>query len=262
MDRMAGPQVLVLIDERSGRHLVSLTGPMVRIPGLGVIGADKLRSSLGRWVSIGGRAVLALPASRRDRIEGLERGPQTIGPKDAASLLFSADISPEDTIVEAGAGSGWLTVALGIAVGARGRVIAYERREDFASLARANVLRAGLADRVEIRVTDIAAGIPERDVDAVVLDVAEPWTVVRAAWEALRVGGSFASFSPNVEQVRQTVEALGSIPFVDLRTVEVFERELEVRDTGTRPSQIPIGHTGYLTTARRCLDRFGGSPIS
>jgi len=86
--------------------------------------------------------------------------------------------------------------------------------------------------------------------------VPDPWAAAAPAREALRVGGSLATFLPNVEQVRQTVEALRALAFVDLRTVEIIERELEVRDTGTKPSFAPLGHTGYITTARKALDKF------
>lgn len=253
---MAEPEVFVLLDARGQRHLVSSGEPMARVPGLGVLSVEKLRASLGRRLTVGDRAVLVLPASRRDRIEGLERRAQTVGPKDAATILFNADLGPGDTIVEAGAGSGWLTAALASAVGPSGCVISYEKRPDFAAFARENLQRAGYADRVEVRVADVAAGIRERDVDAVVIDIPDPWTAVAGAWEALRVGGFIASFSPNVEQVRQTVEALARHPFVDARTVEIIERELEVKDTGTRPSFAPLGHTGYVTIARKALETF------
>ena len=253
--RMAEPEVFVLLDERGQRHLVSGGEPMARVPGLGVLSLEKVRGALGRRLAVGDRSVLVLPASRRDRVECLERRAQTVGPKDAASILFNADVGPGGIVVEAGAGSAWLTVALATAVGPSGRVVSYEERGDFAEFARENLRRAGMGDRVEVRIADVAAGIRERDADAVVLDLPDPWTVVAAAWEALRVGGSFASFSPNVEQVRQTVEALARHPFVDVRTVEIIERELEVRDTGTKPSFAPLGHTGYITTARKALER-------
>jgi tRNA (adenine57-N1/adenine58-N1)-methyltransferase len=187
-------------------------------------------------------------------MEGLARRPQTIGPKDAASILFHAGISPDDVVIEAGAGSGWLTIALAAAVGPRGRVIAYEKREDFAMFARENVERTGMGAGVEIRVGDVVAEMREQEVAAVVLDLPEPWTVVSAAWKALRIGGTFASFSPTVEQVRRTVEALAGQPFADVRTIEVIEREMVVRGTGTRPSSAPVGHTGYLTFARKVLE--------
>jgi tRNA (adenine57-N1/adenine58-N1)-methyltransferase len=253
---MAGLQILVLVDEHGEKHLVSLDEPMARITGLGVIAAEKLRANLGRRISIGDRAVLALPASRRDRVEGLERRAQTIGSKDAASIVYNADLGPGDTVVEAGAGSGWLTVAIADSLGPTGRVVSYEVRPDYAAFVRENVRRAGFSDRVEIRVADITQGIAEHDVDAVVVDIAVPWTVVPGAWDALRVGGTFASFSPNVEQVRQTVQALAERPFFEVRTIEIIERALEVRELGTRPSQAPLGHTGYLTFARKVLDTF------
>jgi len=200
--RMAEPEVFVLLDERGQRHLVSGGEPMARVPGLGVLSLEKVRGALGRRLAVGDRSVLVLPASRRDRVECLERRAQTVGPKDAASILFNADVGPGGIVVEAGAGSAWLTVALATAVGPSGRVVSYEERGDFAEFARENLRRAGMGDRVEVRIADVAAGIRERDADAVVLDLPDPWTVVAAAWEALRVGGSFASFSPNVEQVR------------------------------------------------------------
>jgi len=250
------PEVYVLIDERGQRHLVSSEGPMARIPGLGVLSLEKLRGALGRRLAVGDRSVLVLPANRRDRMEGLERKAQVIGPKDAAAILFHADIGPGALVVEAGAGSAWLTVALASAVGPQGRVVTYEERPDFATFAGENLARAGLRARVDVRVGDIAAGIAERDVTAVVLDIPDPWTAVRTAWDALRVGGSIVTFLPNVEQVRQTVEALREAPFVEIRTLEIIERELEVKETGTKPSFAPLGHTGYITTARKALDKF------
>ncbi len=254
---MAGePEVFVLLDERGGRHLVTTAEPMARLPGLGVLAVEKLRTSAGRKLAVGDRAVLVLPASRRDRMELLERRAQTVGPKDAASILFSADVAPGDTVVEGGAGSAWLTVALASAVGAGGRVVTYEERPDFAAFARENLARAALSARVDVRVADVSAGISEREVGAVVVDIPDPWTAVRPAWVALRVGGTFASFSPNVEQVRQTVEAIQREPFVEVRTVEIIEREIEVKETGTKPSFAPLGHTGYISTARKSLDRF------
>lgn len=245
---------LVVIDDRGGRHLVRLDEPMVQIPRLGVIESGRLREHLGRKLTVGTRAVMVLPASRRDLMEGLDRLPQTIGPKDAAAIIFFADVGPGTTVVEAGTGSGWLTVALASAVGSGGRVISYERREDFATLARENLGRAGLGDRVEIRLADVRTGIPERAIDAVIVDLPDPWNVAGAAWDALAVGGSFASFSPTVEQVRLTAESLRARPFIDVRTMEVIQRELEVRTTGTRPSQAPLGHTGYLTLGRKVLE--------
>src|SRR5207245_11259432 len=105
-------------------------------------------------------------------------------------------------------------------------------------------------------VADRCQGVPERDVDAAVLDIPDPWTAIRAAWTALRIGGSVVTCLPNVEQVRHAVEALREAPFVEVRTLEIIEREIEVKETGTKPSFAPLGHTGYITTARKTLDTF------
>jgi tRNA (adenine57-N1/adenine58-N1)-methyltransferase len=93
-------------------------------------------------------------------------------------------------------------------------------------------------------------------VDAVFLDIPDPWAAVPSAWEALRPGGHLASFSPNMEQVKETAAAIRKKPFVDQRTIELIEREMEVRDVGVRPSFAALGHTGYLTFARKVLDTF------
>ncbi len=253
---MPSRQALVLFDEKGLRYLVPVGESMARVPSLGVLEVDRLRANLGRKVRVGDRVILVLPASRRDRMEGLERRAQTVGPKDAASILFNTDVGPGDTVVEGGSGSGWLTVAIASTVGPGGRVITYEKRHDFSAFARDNLRRAGHLEQVEVRIGDIGQGIPEREIDAVVLDIPDPWRAVRPAWDALRIGGAWASFSPNVEQVRQTVESLLSKPFVDVRTLELIEREIEVRETGTKPSFSPLGHTGYLTFARKALESF------
>ncbi|TLZ92449.1 MAG: tRNA (adenine-N1)-methyltransferase, partial [Methanobacteriota archaeon] len=99
-------------------------------------------------------------------------------------------------------------------------------------------------------------GISQEDVDAVALDLEDPWAAIEPAWKALRPCGHVAAFSPNMEQVKDTVRAMTRRPFIEIRTVELIEREMEVRDVGVRPSFAPLGHTGYLTFARKVLDTF------
>jgi tRNA (adenine57-N1/adenine58-N1)-methyltransferase len=125
-------------------------------------------------------------------------------------------------------------------------------REDFLEVARENVGRAGLAGRVQFRHGDVRAGI-EGPVDAVVLDLPDPWNAVHAAYDALAPCGHLATYSPNMEQVKETVLAVGKLPFIEVRTVEVLEREMEVREQGVRPSFAALGHTGYLTVARKVV---------
>jgi len=148
-----------------------------------------------------------------------------------------------------------LTLALARAIGPNGRVVTYDLRPDFLDVARANVAAAGLQDSVQLKLGDVRNGVAERDADAFVLDIPDPWAAVWTAEDALRRCGHFASYSPNVEQVSRTVAALRARPFVEIRTVEIIEREIEASDSGTHPSFAPLGHTGYLTYARKVLEK-------
>jgi tRNA (adenine57-N1/adenine58-N1)-methyltransferase len=247
---------LILMDSRGVKHPVPSGGPLVKIAGLGTFDSVKLKEHVGQKVEIGGKPFVVLRASGRDLWETMGRGAQVLSPKDLAPILYEADVIPGATVIEAGAGSGALTVALVRAVGPSGHVVAYDLREESLSVASRNVERAEASGVVEFRLGDVRSGILERAVDVVVLDIPDPWSAVPSAWEALRPCGHLVTFSPNMEQVKETVSTIRGRPFVGVRTVELIEREMEVRDVGVRPSFAPLGHTGYLTFARKVLDTF------
>jgi len=245
----------ILLDGEGRKHLVpSAEGP-AKVDGLGVIDTSKLEEHVGGVARIAGKAFIVLRPSLRDRLETLNRKAQIVGAKDAASILLNCDLNAGDIVVEGGAGSGALSMVLAQIVSPGGKVITYEIREDFAAVSRGNMERAAAFGNVEVKIADIRQGISERDVDAVVLDIPDPWEAVAHAWTALRPCGHFASFSPNMEQVKETCAALGRQPWVEVRTLELIERQLEVRPEGVRPSFAPLGHTGYLTFARKVLER-------
>ncbi len=249
-------EAVVLLDRRGRKTLVPLAGDTVQAPGLGVFATKTLRESLGRRVTVGGASLIVLRPSARDLAETIERRAQVLTDKDLAAILFAADIGPGAHVVEAGSGSGALSVVLASAVGREGRVVSYDVRDEFLQTARSNAARAGVASRIEFRTGDVRLGINEVDLDAVVLDIPDPWAAVQAAWDALRPCGHLACFSPNMEQVKETVAAIRARPFVDVYTLELIERQMEVRDVGVRPSFAPLGHTGYLTFARKVLEGF------
>lgn len=247
---------VVLLEPSGAKHIVELDRDMVKVPGVGVVRADSLRASIGRRKTIGGRSFLVLTPTMRDDLGGLRRRAQIIGPKDIPALLWNCDLKAGDFVVEVGAGSGSLTLALAQAIGPGGRVVTYDLRRDFLEVARKNVASVGLEGRVEFKIGDARTEISERDADAVVLDIPDPWDAVRASAEALRPCGTFASFSPNAEQVNLTVKALRTATFVEVRSMEIIEREIVAQESGTRPSFAPLGHTGYMTFARKVLDTF------
>lgn len=245
---------VVLVESSGAKHLVALDREVVSVPGVGVVRAETLRASIGRRWSIGDRALLVLTPSIRDEIGGIRRGPQIVAPKDIPVLVWNCNVKPGEVVVEAGAGSGALTLALAHAVGPSGRVVTYDVRRDFLDLAQENLTAAGLAARVEFRIGDVRTGVAEREADAFVLDIPDPWAAIESAAAALRACGHLATYSPNIEQVSRTVGVLQAGPFAEVRTVEVIEREMEVRETGTHPSFAPLGHSGYLTFARKVLE--------
>lgn len=243
---------VALVDEAGFRVLVRAGTGAQRIHGLGVVDTARLVGlAWGGRVEQVGKTLTALPPSLGDLLAALPRKAQVVKAKDAARIVLECDLHAGRVVVEAGIGSAHLTAALATAVRPGGKVVTYELREDFAAWGKANLELAGLADAVEVKVGDVRGGIAERGVDAVVLDVPDPWLAVPAAWDALRVGGAIATYSPLVSQVEQTHEALRKQGFRDLRTVETLERAWVVGERGARPDFDMLGHTGFLTFARR-----------
>ena len=195
--------------------------------------------------------VAALPPLPRDRAIKLGRQTNIVYPKDAGLILMLAGIGPGSIVVEAGTGSGALASLLGYHVAPSGHVYSYEVREDFAKEAQKNLEKIGLTELITIKQQDILKGIEESDVDAVVLDMAVPWSVVPLSYEALHGGGVLVSFSPTIEQTQRTVDALYDSHFTEIMTRELIEREILVRSGKTRPATRMIGHTGYVTSARK-----------
>lgn len=198
-----------------------------------------------------GVRVAALPPLPRDRAIKMGRQTNIVYPKDAGLILLLAGIGPGSVVVEAGTGSGALSSILGYHVAPTGRIYSYEVREDFAEKALKKLTKAGLEGVVMVKHQDVLAGIIEKNVDAVVLDLAVPWEVVPHAYSALRGGCVLVSFSPTIEQTQRTVEALYTSHFTEIMTRELIEREILVRSGKTRPATRMIGHTGYVTSARK-----------
>jgi tRNA (adenine57-N1/adenine58-N1)-methyltransferase len=164
--------------------------------------------------------------------------------------MFSG-IGPGSRVVESGTGTGALTTALAHYVKPEGKIYTYDIREEGQKTAEKNLKRSGLINYVELKLKDVVIGIDERDIDAVVLDLAVPWLVVPKAYEALTPSGTIVSFSPTIDQVVKTVEALRENGFVCVETFECIMRGLQVERGKTRPQTLMTGHTGYITHARK-----------
>ncbi len=195
----------------------------------------------------------ALKPLLTDYIMKSSRKTQITYPKDAALIVMLSGIGPGSRVVESGTGTGALTMALAHYVKPHGRVYSYELREEFRKNAEKNLKRANLLDFVELKSGDVTAGIEEHDLDAVILDLAVPWLVVPHAYEALKPSGAIVSFSPTIDQVVKTTEALKESNFVFIETVECLMRSMQVERGKTRPHTMMTGHTGYITHARKTL---------
>jgi tRNA (adenine57-N1/adenine58-N1)-methyltransferase len=206
-----------------------------------------------RIVSSMGTEFVALKPILRDHIFKTSRRTQISYPKDISLIIMYSGIGPGSRVVEAGTGTGALTSAIAHYIRPAGHVYTYELRQEFQKNAKKNLERAGLLNYVELKEGDITAGIEEKDVDAVILDLATPWLVVPHAYTALKGSGVLVSFSPTIDQIVKTVEALTEHGFVGIETVETLMRFMQVERGKTRPQTVMTGHTGYLTFARKAL---------
>lgn len=215
----------------------------------------------GVVVTIGSTAYLALRPLLSDFVLSMPRGAQVVYPKDAGQIVQMADIFPGAHVVEAGVGSGALSMSLLRAVGDTGRLSSYERRADFAEIAQANVQRFFGAPHPAWTVTvgDLQEALPQseadRDVDRVVLDMLAPWEVLDAVSAALVPGGLVCCYVATTTQLSTTVEALRAHgTFTEPQSWESMVRGWHVEGLAVRPEHRMIGHTGFLCTSRRLAD--------
>jgi tRNA (adenine57-N1/adenine58-N1)-methyltransferase len=215
---------------------------------------DLIGQPLGREVRTHlGHPFLALEPSLHDLIRDLRRITQIMFPKDVGYLLLKMNIGPDSRVVEAGTGSGGLTLALARAVSPTGRVFSYEVRPEVVALARKNLARVGLLEWVELKERDIVQGFDEKEVDALFLDVRSPWDYLAPAWAALKGGGFFGAILPTTNQVSRLVRALPVSGFGAIEVEEMLLRPYKAVPDRLRPADRMVAHTGYLVFARKLL---------
>jgi tRNA (adenine57-N1/adenine58-N1)-methyltransferase len=198
-----------------------------------------------------GSPFFILQPSLADLLQDLKRSTQIMYPKDIGFILTSMSVGPGQTVLEAGTGSGSMTVALAYAVGPQGHVVSYERRPEFQALARKNLERLGLDGRVNFKLGDIADGLAETNVDALFLDLPNPWDYILQARGALKPGGFFCNLVPTFNQVEKLLYALRREHFAFIEVCELLMRYYKPEPTRLRPTDRMIAHTGYLIFARR-----------
>ncbi|MET8869534.1 tRNA (adenine-N1)-methyltransferase [Nonomuraea sp. NPDC004580] len=255
----AGDQVQ-LTDPKNKRHTITLKEDGVFHTHKGAIPhSDLIGQPEGSVVrSSGGTQYLAFRHLLQDYTLAMPRGAAVIYPKDASMIVGMADVFPGARVIEAGVGSGALTCFLLRAVGPDGHVTSYERREEFADVARKNVEKfygGPMDDNWRLVVGDLVASIDEADVDRVILDMLAPWECVDAAAKALTPGGVICCYVATTTQMSKTVEAIRDHGcFTEPHAWETLVRDWHVEGLAVRPDHRMIGHTGFLVSARRMAD--------
>ncbi|MDQ3957462.1 MAG: tRNA (adenine-N1)-methyltransferase [Actinomycetota bacterium] len=255
----AGERVL-LIDSRDRRYLVTLAGGKQFHSHAGSVDHDALiGASEGSVVRTSGGAKLTVfRPTLADFILKMPRGAQVVYPKDIGLILVYADIFPGAAVLEAGTGSGSLTLALSRAVGDAGRVVSYELRDDHHARAAENVAAwyealGAKPENVELRIGDVFSDVSDESFDRMVLDLPEPWRAVGTATESLCPGGILCSYLPTVPQVSQLVETMRRGGFGQIVTMEGLVRTWNVDGQSVRPDHRMVAHTGFLVTGRKLV---------
>ena len=197
-----------------------------------------------------GNSFFLLQPSLADLLRSTRRNTQILYPKDIGFILVTMGIGPGQHVLECGTGSGAMTTALSFAVGPQGRITTYEMRPEMQALAKKNLNRAGLEDRVTFRLANIADGIEEREVDAVFYDLPNPEDYIRQVRTALKPGGFFGCILPTTNQVARLISALKQEDFAFIEVCETLLRYYKPAAERLRPTDRMVAHTGYLIFSR------------
>ena len=198
-----------------------------------------------------GAPFFLLQPSLADILNDLPRTTQILYPKDIGYILITMGVAPGQRVMEAGTGSGSMTIALATAVGAEGSVISYEQKPDTQNLARKNLERVGLASRVDFKLRDILEGFDETEADAFFLDVQNPFDYISQVRNALKPGGYFCTLIPTFNQVEKILHALKKNNFAFVEVCELLLRFYKADPMRLRPTDRMVAHTGFLVFARR-----------
>jgi tRNA (adenine57-N1/adenine58-N1)-methyltransferase catalytic subunit len=256
---LAEGDLILLVDKVGRRHRVRLKAGERHSIHSGMVSHDDL---IGRpegiivTTQLGAR-LLAVRPTFAEQVTGRVRQAQPIYPKDLGAILIAADIHPGARVLEAGTGTGALTLAVLRAVGPEGLVVSYEQREEFHEAAKRAIVDSfgSLPPNLTLKVGDVYVEMDERDMDRVLLDLPEPWQAVPGAKAALRPGGIIFAHCPNVSQVGRFFDCLREVRgFGMLEAFEVLQRGWTVRGRSMRPSHRMVAHTGFLCFARRLAE--------
>ncbi|MCQ2079176.1 MAG: tRNA (adenine-N1)-methyltransferase [archaeon] len=246
-------ETLYLQGEDGKRYWFKFELGMVKLGGMGTIDGNRFKDlDDGDLVEIVGKKFNVFRPGVIELIESLDRGAQIITPKDASAILMECNVRAGARVIEVGAGSGGLTTALLNAVAPTGHVHTVEFREQNAEKALKNVRRVGLDQYWSYQIGDArTVQIDFDDADVITTDMPDVENALDNLVPHLRNGGRICTYAPNMNQLEAAVRGLRERGFTDIRSMEIMRRGMEVHNGGVRPSFEMLGHTGYLTFARK-----------
>ncbi|HOJ50550.1 MAG TPA: tRNA (adenine-N1)-methyltransferase [Spirochaetota bacterium] len=201
-----------------------------------------------------GNSFIVLRPTLDEIIMKIKRHTQILYPKDIGYILLKLGLRDGDTVVEAGTGSGALTISLAYAVSPSGKVFSYEKRKDFLEKAYKNILLSGFQDNVVLKNSDVYEnGFDENSVDAVFLDLKEPETLIEKSYNVLKTGGMLGILVPTTNQVSSVLKRIQDFNFNDIEVSEIMIRKYKLVPERLRPEDTMVGHTGYLLFARKMI---------
>ncbi len=198
-----------------------------------------------------GDSLVILKPTIEDLVMKMARKTQVVYPKDLGLMMVKLGVHSGSRVIETGTGTGATTALMAHLVQPTGMVYTYDIRPDFQEAAVKSIERLGLSSWVTFRSGDAREGFTDRGMDAGVLDVGDPWEVVRSMKEALKPAAAMAAITPTTNQAEKLVAKMADEGFVAIETVELLLRHIEARVGMTRPSGVMVGHTAYLTFGRK-----------
>ena len=243
MDKISKNNLILLLGKKN--YLIK---PIKFSCEFGTIDLRKLiGKKFGRKIKIGKKSFTIVKPNIIDFLKKAKRGPQIILPKDLGLIISVTGCSPNWKVIDAGTGSGFLTLFLGN-LGCK--VYSYEKEKRFYNIAKKNLKNYGLKN-VKIKNADITKGIKEKNVNLITLDMKNPERVIKNAFKALKPGGWIVIYSMHIEEVKRVFKELKKYDFTDLKIVENLQREWQSIKQFTRPKTYMLAHTGFLTFARK-----------
>lgn len=247
---------VLMIDGKGRKYLVRLQSGGQFHYHLGIVPHDEMiGSEEGMWVrSTGGGSLLVIRPRLADYVLKMPRGAAVVYPKDMGPIAVYADLGPGMTVLEAGTGSGALTLALLRFVGPEGRVVSVERREDHAAHARKSIVRwlGEVPPNLDLRIGDVEDVIADLRPERIILDLPEPWHAIPVAADNQPGGAVLCSFLPTVPQIQTLTDAMRATGhYAEIQVFETLFRTWTVEGRSVRPDHRMVGHTGFFVVARK-----------